>query len=155
MTAHIDINTAYLNVELEHKIYMACPPGFKGRTPGEVFYLTRALCGLKQAGRQWFICLNDALKGMGFMATQADPCLYQDDSGTFLLIFVDDFLILAKDKAHIDKVVDMLKQRFTLKELGEVRNYLGVQIERTLTSGYLWHQQDKILQLLQRYNMEM
>lgn len=68
---------------------------------------------------------------IGFEATKANPCVYLNGSGTILLIFVDDILILAKDKDYVKQVVTMLKQHFTLKELEEVTNYLGVQMEQT------------------------
>lgn len=89
---------------------------------------------------------------MGFTPTKADPCIYLGGNGVILLAFVDDILILAQTADQIENVVTQLKQKFTLKELGEVKNYLGVQIQKT-EKGYLWHQRDKILHLLDAYGL--
>lgn len=148
VTSHVDINTAYLNTELHHNIYMACPPGYEGEVPGDVWHLHRVLYGLKQSVSRWWECLDSALVQMGFKSTSADPCIYINHSETYLIIFVDDILILAQDDTQLQQVTNLLKERFTLKELGEVCNYVEMQLEKTPTGGYFWHQSDKIRQLL-------
>ena len=50
----MDVKTAFLNGELEEKIYMAQPQGFviKGQER-KVCKLKRSIYGLKQSSRQW------------------------------------------------------------------------------------------------------
>lgn len=115
--------------------------------------LRKSLYGLKQAGRLWNNYLSNALIKIGFRPAIADPCVYLGEAGAMMLIHVDDVLILAQSEAQVKHTISKLKEMFSLKELGEVRNYLGVQIERT-DRGYLWHQQEKVEQLLEAYGMQ-
>jgi len=47
-----------------------------------------------------------------------------------LIIYVDDMLISAPTKALIASVREALKQFFELKELGDVKQFLGINITR-------------------------
>ena len=80
------------NGELED-VYMRQPEGFA--VPGKenlVCKLRRNIYGLKQSPRCWSSILDSPLKGMGFVQTSSDPCLYVSTEGEFFVIavYVDD-----------------------------------------------------------------
>ena len=50
----MDIKTAYLNADLEEKIYTKIPYGDKNFNTNKFWLLKKALYGLKQAGRMWY-----------------------------------------------------------------------------------------------------
>jgi len=69
-----------------------------------------------------------------------DNCVYfkQNDDLTYLLLYVDNMLIIAKNKAHIQKLKAQLKREFDMKDLGEVKKILDMEITRDRSSDKLW-----------------
>jgi len=45
-----------------------------------------------------------------------------------LLLYVDDMLIAARNKTHVQKLKAQLKKEFDMKELGEAKKILGREI---------------------------
>ncbi|KAI9198873.1 hypothetical protein LWI28_023553 [Acer negundo] len=68
----------------------------------------------------------------------------------YLLIYVDD--INRNNSAHVDQFVDSLTQRFSLKNLGPLSYFLGVELV-SHKHGVLLSQQLYILDLLTRTNI--
>ena len=61
---HFDVEQAFVQSELEDKIYMRLPPGL-GERSGTVVFLRKGFYGLKQAAREWSGKLGKTLKGLG------------------------------------------------------------------------------------------
>ena len=56
--------------------------------------------GLKQASRSWDIRFDQAIKSFGFEKYLAKPCVYkrhQDKVVMFLVLYVDDILLIGND----------------------------------------------------------
>nr|GFB85402.1 zinc finger, CCHC-type [Tanacetum cinerariifolium] len=80
----IDVKTAFLNGDLDEKIYMKQPEGFvMHEHENKVCKLKKSLYGLKQAPKQWHQKFDDVVLSNGFSLNQADKCVYSrfDDSG--------------------------------------------------------------------------
>lgn len=71
----MDAITAFLQGDLDEEIYMAQPKMYDDGS-GNVCRLNKAIYGLKQAGRQWNIKLDDALSKFGLQKSKMDPCIY-------------------------------------------------------------------------------
>jgi len=68
--------------------------------------------------------------------------------------YVDDMLIVAKNKAHIQKLKAQLKKKFDMTDLREAKKILGIKITRDRGSDRLWLSQEYyILKVLKRFNM--
>ena len=82
----MDVNTAFLNGNLEEEIYMDQPEGYNDGS-GRVCRLIKGIYGLKQASRTWNDSINTYLLDAGFMRSIADPCIYilRTDDGVMLL----------------------------------------------------------------------
>jgi hypothetical protein len=92
---------------------------------GKVCKLLKALYGLKEAPRLWNECFHDFIISIGFTQSQYDFCLYRKDN-VWLLVFVDDILLMGPSSETIQK----LKDEFNIKDLGNVHEYLGMEIKR-------------------------
>jgi len=57
----MDIKSAFLNENLENKIFMKILPGVEVKEE-EVWLLHKALYGLKQASREWYLKLKEQLE---------------------------------------------------------------------------------------------
>ncbi|GKC60123.1 retrotransposon protein, putative, ty1-copia subclass [Tanacetum coccineum] len=119
----LDVKTAFLHGNLEEVIYMRQPPGYE--QGNKICLLKKSLYGLKQSPRQWS---------------------YSPGEYIYLLLYVDDMLITCKSKAKIGSTKSLLKKEFDMKELGEAKKILSMEIVRdrshkimtVLQSGYVF-----------------
>jgi len=96
------------------------------------------------------------LKGHEFEQAKADPCLYikKKQSGTILIgIYVDDLIITASDMNILQETKNILCNRFKMKDMGELKFCLGIQVERN-DAGIKIHQSKYIKDILVKFNME-
>ena len=151
----MDFDNAFLNGELEEEVYMDQPPGFKDSAhPDWVWRLHKSVYGLKQAPRQWYKKLRESLMEMGFTQSQNDPALFK--KGKFwCFVYVDDMVIMAKDKAQVAAFKAEMRTKFNMKELGPIGHYLNVRVVRDRANRHIYLLQDTyIKKVLQRFGME-
>lgn len=81
----MDVQTAFLNGDLDAELYMKQPIGFveKGKE-NLVCKLEKGIYGLKQSARCWYKTLNEYVKKSGYKQCQSDPCLYVKHDGKIL-----------------------------------------------------------------------
>lgn len=101
---------------------MMQPPGFVQTSSSSlVCKLHKALYGLKQAPRAWYEHLSQYLHSLGFCTSKADCYLLlqygTDGSCCFVLIYVDDIIIMASSSIAIASLVHKLHATFALKDL--------------------------------------
>ena len=48
----------------------------------------------------------------------------------YFIVYVDDFLIVAKEDKDIEEVAKLLRKHFQLTNLGTFHHYLGIQVKR-------------------------
>lgn len=93
----LDVNNAFLHGDLPEEVYMDLPLGYD--TQGQsnlVCKLQKSIYGLKQASRQWFHKLTEALLLVGYTQSLADYSvftLHHEGHFTAVLVYVDDTLI--------------------------------------------------------------
>ena len=137
---------------------MRQPKGFiNGGSLDHVCHLKKSLYGLKQSARSWNNTFTQALVEIGFKPSPADPCLFTRGSNEtliILLVYVDDLLVASISTDLIGEVRSLIAARFSIKDLGELRFFLGFQIERNRHTRELWISQRKYIQdVLARFNM--
>ena len=154
----LDIKTAFLNGELEETIYMKQPEGYEEGGPSMVCHLHKSLYGLRQAPRAWHARLKTELESMGFTASDADPGLYTanlKDGKVFILVYVDDILVVGKTMDSINHVKSRLEGVFDVRDLGEASYFLSINIIRDRPSRYLQiNQQRMTTQLVEKYGLK-
>ena len=130
----MDVSTAFLHGKLAEEIYVQQPEGFHVGGPNTVCKLHKALYGLKQAPKAWYDTISKVLVSEGFCISDADPSLFilnkTEGSGSYLLLYVDDILIFSQDMNVVKDIKSLLSSNFNVKDLGEARHFLGMQIKQ-------------------------
>ncbi|KAG8503382.1 hypothetical protein CXB51_001329 [Gossypium anomalum] len=109
--------------------------------------------------RQWYKRFDSFMTSSDFKRSRFDSCVYFkkncDGSFMYLLLYVDDMLIAAKDKGEIRKVKAQLSEEFKMKDLGPVKKILGMKILKDRKSNKLYlSQKGYIEKALCRFNMQ-
>ncbi|GJX25549.1 retrotransposon protein, putative, ty1-copia subclass [Tanacetum coccineum] len=116
------------------RILIAIPEGFVNpKYLNRVCKLKRSIYGLKQASRQWNKHFDDEIKKFSFTQNQDEPCVYMKASGsnvTFLILYVDDILIMGNHIPMLQGVKSYLGKCFAMKDLGEATYIIGIKIYR-------------------------
>ena len=131
-TKHLDVKTAFLHGKLEEEVFMEQPEGFQVDNDTFVCKLDRAVYGLKQASRVWYIRLRSALETLGFQLSEHDAGLFirQKQSGTvFLIVWVDDILMCSTALELLEHTLTELQEHFDVNDLGPLSWYLGMKVE--------------------------
>jgi len=154
----MDVKTAFLNGDLDEEVYMEQPDGYADPTyPDKVCRLLQALYGLKRTPKMWYAKLDDFLKSQGFDNIDPDACLYllmDDGEIIIVLVYVDDLLLVASSLAAIYKIRDALHKLFEMKDLGEAKVILRLEIRRDKAFGTLKLSQGKYAaQVLEKFGM--
>lgn len=157
----MDVVTAFLNGDVSEDIYMEIPEGVEHDRKKEVVCkLNRALYGLKQAPRCWNKKIDPFLvEQLGFQKCEGDPCLYvkyrEDGVLMIIALYVDDLLLAGNDISGIKWMKNELNKRFEMKDLGEAKLCLGLEITRDRPNRRLHLTQSKyIVGILERFGME-
>ena len=62
------------------------------------------------------------IKAHGFIQTFGEACIYKKVSGSsiaFLILYVDDILLIGNDIQFLDSIKGYLNKNFSMKDLGE------------------------------------
>src|SRR3954464_6810854 len=98
----MDVKTDFLKGNLEENVYMIQPEGFVAPEDArKVCKLKRSIYELKQASRSWNLSFDELVKGFGFIQNGEEACVYKKGNGSaisFLILYVDDILLIGNDK---------------------------------------------------------
>jgi len=146
----LDVDNVFLYGDLNEEVYMQLPPGFFNPNNPPVCKLKRSLYELKQASGQWFSKLSSSLLHFGFIQAKSNPSLFiKQTSNSFMtvLIYVDDVIIASNDLAEIATVKQFLRASFPIKDLGELKYFLGIEVARSV-EGIVLCQRKYVLDVL-------
>ncbi|KAL0537654.1 hypothetical protein IC582_026637 [Cucumis melo] len=155
----MDVKTAFLNGNLEESIYKVQPEGFiqKGQEQ-KVYKLQKSIYGLKQTSRFWNIRFDTAIKSYGFEQNVDESCVYKriiNSTITFLILYVDDILLIGNDVGHLTDIKEWLATQFQMKDLGNAQYVLSIQIVRNRKNKTLAMSQTSYIdKILSRYKMQ-
>ncbi|GBN19066.1 Retrovirus-related Pol polyprotein from transposon TNT 1-94 [Araneus ventricosus] len=105
---------------------MSQPEGFVVEAD-KVCRLKRAIYGLHQSGRQWFLEMDNVLKELNFLKLEWCNCVYMYKNKLMLLLYVDDIILFAKNRKDLELGIYLLKRHFELKVLGKTKKLLGIE----------------------------
>jgi len=154
----MDVKTTFLHGELEETIYMQQLEGFV-EDNSKVCLLNKYLYGLKQSPRQWYCRFDEFLVKAGFVRSNFDSCVYMmrrnEKVILYLLLYVDDILIASSDMREIYKLKERLNDEFEMKDLGNGKRILGMDIMRDRNKGEMFlSQQGYLRKVVERFKMK-
>lgn len=155
----MDVISAYVQGELNDEIYMEQPEMFvKHGHEEKVCKLLKPLYGLKQSGREWYKKLDNYITKTGGKRTSADPCVYvfgKNEERVIVIIYVDDLILASKELDRLEYIKSKMKSTFKMTDLGQVRNILGINVQREGATGRMHLSQEKYIEdLLEKFNMK-
>jgi hypothetical protein len=145
----MDVSGAFLNSEMDRKIYMQQVMGYEDVTRADyVLLLLRSLYGLKQSPRLWHQTIHPFLLGIGFRALDADPCIYFKGSAAennlqLISLYVDNLGIAADQQTDVDFVRSKLQAEYRMTDEPEDL-FLGMELKRTSSGGFTLCQSNAI-----------
>ena len=77
--------------------------------------LQRSIYELVQAYRNWNIRFDELIKAYSFIQTFGEACIYKKVSGSsvaFLILYVDDILLIRNDTEFLDSIKGYLNKIF-------------------------------------------
>jgi hypothetical protein len=154
----LDVNCAFLNGILKETIYMHQPEGYV-KDEKLVCKLRRGLYGLKQSARAWNETVSSTITQMGFNKSRFDPCLFSrdtddDENAVYLLVYVDDLLVISKNDAKSKAVIDKLMSTYQMKSLGEISYFLGMKVQQDKNGNYMLSQEAYINKIASDLHLE-
>lgn len=153
----IDFTTAFLNSPLVEEIYLKQAEGFEQGRRGQVYRLKRALPGLRQGSRAWYIKLDSVLRQIGFVRCESDHSIYKINRAghkQILSVYVDDEIIAGSSLEGVEWTKAQLRKHLDFKDRGEAHFMLGIEIHRDRPNRKLYLSQSKhVNEVLDRFDM--
>lgn len=136
---------------MQEEVYMQQPPGYVAEgESSKVCYLRKSLYGLKQSPHVWFEKLTTILLEFGFVRCKSDYFVFvkKNQRGcAILIVYANHMVISGSDEEGIHKTKDRLKSSLHIKDLGQLRYFLGIEVLRDEHGIYL-SQKNYIVDLL-------
>lgn len=153
---HLDAPTAFLSGDIKECVYMEIPENSNFENcHNKVLKLKKAIYGLKQSARAWYMKVESCLFNLGFIKSKYEPCLFMkchDNVKIYVALFVDDFFVFYNCENAYKIMRSVLESDFKIKDLGEIKNCLGMNVNVKKDCVTL-DQERFIDSILQRFNM--
>lgn len=131
-TVQLDYIQAFPQAPVERELYMRVPKGYNIKNGDDKEYALRVeknVYGQKQSGRVWNQFLVRKLRKIGFKQSKVDECIFYRGRAIYLL-YTDDSILASPTKAEADKVIHDLKAiGLKLTEEGDIKDFLGVNVD--------------------------
>lgn len=104
----------------------------------------------------WFERLSHFLHSLGFKNSKVDSFLlicHRNGHECYVLVYVDDIIITGSSSVAIDQLIQALNQKFSLKDLGKLSFFLGVEVSHTSDNDMFLSQRKYISDLLHTTHM--
>jgi hypothetical protein len=136
----MDVETAFLHGELKETIYMAAPKG-TNIPKHQCVKLNKALYGLVQAARQFYLKFADILQQIDFKVSYADPCLFyrtNQNGRIIMIVHVDDCYTIGDPQALKTLEKELNNKGLKLKVSNLASDYLSCDIKIDKENKMAW-----------------
>lgn len=130
----LDVRNAFLNGYLNETMYMKQLVGFVDKkNPKQVCLLHKALYGLQQVHRAWYLQLQIFLIDNDFQNSQSNSSLFFKvtfDVKIHILVYVDDIIITKNIESHVADCFHLIYKKNSCSDLGKLNVFLGMECVR-------------------------
>lgn len=130
----------------------------RARANNIVCVLEKSLYGTVDGAHNWANTLNAMMKDLGYYRSQADQSVRirsLDGNTTITCTYTDDITGMSSSTEEHQKAVEELGRKFKLKDLGNLRNVIGLGINRKRDIKYMEISQSAfILRSLKCFGLE-
>lgn len=97
----------------------------------------------------WFQRLHEFWKTLGFTGNKANPSLFiaLGEHIIYTLVYIDDIVISSSNEEYVQHIVRKMEEDLAIRHLGDLRFFLGIQVQRSKDEIHL-HQQQYLVNLL-------
>ena len=148
----VDVESAFLNGDLEEEIYMDCPDGME-HDPEDCLLLLKAIYGLVQSARQFFKKFVSILRKIGFVPSSADPCLMirRCNLGmVYLAMYIDNCYCNGNGAAIDDSIKGIVKNGLNVTIKDDLEDYLSCEIRFNKARTKAWLGQPHLIKKLEK-----
>ena len=99
----------------------------------------------------WYQKIDTYMLGLGFTGRKKDYCVcfkLIGDHLIYLVLYVDDMLLIGNNKDIIQDVKTRLSSKFDMKDLGASNFIVGMEIKRDRKKRKLWLNQRKYVETI-------
>ena len=122
---------AFLYGDINTKIYIKQLKGMGAiRELYKVYKLNKTLYSLKQLLYIQYFIFIAYFKTLSFEPLIADNCIFYNNKGIYITVFINNFLIVGLFKANILKIKVKLSECFYITDLGPYKYYLEMEVIR-------------------------
>lgn len=126
------MKSAFLNGELLEEVYVKQPERYvRIGEEHKVYRLLKALYGLRQAPRAWYIKIIKCLEKLGFAKCPFEHVVYikKEENETMIVeVYVDDLLITGTSVLNIINFKRQMANELDMSDLGKLTYYLGMEV---------------------------
>lgn len=105
----------------------------------------------------WYEKLKETLVTFRYDNAKADNSLYimiKWGYTTYALVYVDDLILTGNSSEQIDTITKYLDTTFSIKDLGNLKYFLGIQVIRSSNSCLCLCQRKDIIEILVKAKMD-
>ena len=164
----MDVETAFLNGELEKPVHMQIPEGFDvsdNYRKTHCCKLKKSLYGLKVSPKRWYVQFAESMAKLGFTRWDYHACLFywressvrKSRSSKFVLVmvYVDDIIVTGNCHDKIIGVKAGLTKRYKIHDLGTPKKFLGINLVYDRREGTLVMDQVHLIdKMLEKFGLE-
>jgi hypothetical protein len=153
----VDIETTFLNADLQEEIYMRQSKGSEDGTP-RVMRLLKIIYGLRHASREWYKLFHQTLSSLGLKRVTSNIMLYTMNHPMhgvrIVLVYVDDIFFVSGSLKWIESAKRAIGDQFRITDFGEDKFILGMDIIRNREAGTISPSKEKYTkEILEKYGM--
>ncbi|GJW14149.1 putative ribonuclease H-like domain-containing protein [Tanacetum coccineum] len=130
----MDVKSAFLYQKINEEVYVSQPLGFiDPKYPKKVYKVVKALYGLHQVPRAWYVMLSTFLLKNIYKRGTIDKTLFiKKDKHDIILVqvYVDDIIFGSTKKSWCDEFEALMKSRFQMSSMEELTFFLGLQVKQ-------------------------